>query len=214
MSSPKDSPMMNKQNASFGEVLRAVGQGLESLNVENFELQAEGDGYFVLGTPRSPSPGAVESGSMQPGVKNTLQNAWYSITDRVSHKVKASDAMPNVLRVLFTRDGIRRLQCEGEAKRSEESAGIPNLNKISQILRMVGEYIDAKSGRLISACKSQNWISFDYETVAHFRITKKWKVAELYEYWLEVSDQRQRRHDIVERELAGERRKPKAAPLG
>ena len=47
--------MMNKQNASFGEVLRAVGQGLESLNVENFELQAEGDGYFVLGTPRSRS---------------------------------------------------------------------------------------------------------------------------------------------------------------
>ena len=32
---------MTKQNASFGEVLRAVGQGLESL-VENFEFQGEG----------------------------------------------------------------------------------------------------------------------------------------------------------------------------
>jgi hypothetical protein len=31
---------MTKQNASFGEVLRAVGQGLESL-VENFEFQGE-----------------------------------------------------------------------------------------------------------------------------------------------------------------------------
>jgi hypothetical protein len=40
MSSPKDSPKMTKQNASFGEVLRAVGQGLESL-VENFEFQGE-----------------------------------------------------------------------------------------------------------------------------------------------------------------------------
>src|SRR5437867_12222567 len=75
MSSPKDSPKMTKQNASFGEVLRAVGQGLESLDVENFELEVEGDGYLALGTPREPSPGALESGSMQPGVKNTRQDA-------------------------------------------------------------------------------------------------------------------------------------------
>jgi len=201
MSSPKDSPKMIKQNASFGEVLRAVGQGLESLDVENFELQVEGDGYLALGTPR-----AVANRSTQRGMKVTFQNAWHIIADRISHH-NAADSKSNILRVLFTPEGIRRLECEGETKRNEDSAGIPNPNKISQILRMIGEYIDAKSGRFISACKQQDSILFDYETAARIRITKNWKLAELHEYWFQVSNQRQERQDIVERELGGDRGK-------
>jgi hypothetical protein len=206
MSSPNDSPKMIAQNASFGEVLRAVGQGLESLDVENFELQVEGDGYLALGTPRAPSPGAVANRSTQRGMKITFQNAWHIIADRISHH-NAGDSKSNILRVLFTPEGIRRLEREGETKRSEDSAGIPNPNKISQILRMVGEYIDAKSGRFISACKQQDAILFDYETAARIRITKNWKLAELHDYWLQLSNQRQERQDIVERELGGDRGK-------
>jgi hypothetical protein len=206
MSSPKDSPKMTQQNVSFGEALRAVGQGLESLDVENFELEVEGDGYLALGTPRAPSPGAVANRSTQRGMKVTFQNAWHIIAHRISHH-KAVDSKSNILRVLFTPEGIRRLECEGETKRSEDSAGIPNPNKISQILRMVGEYIDAKSGRFISACKQQDSISFDYETAAHIRITKNWKLAELHAYWLQLSNQRQERQNIVERELGGDRAK-------
>jgi hypothetical protein len=113
MSSPKDSPKMTKQNASFGEVLRAVCQGLESLDVENFELPVEGDGYLALGTPRAPSPGAVANRSTQRGMKGTFQNAWHIIADRISHH-NAADSKSNILRVLFTPEGIRRLKCEAK----------------------------------------------------------------------------------------------------
>ena len=202
---------MNPQTTtSFEEVLRAVGQGLQSLAVEDFELQVEGDGYLALGTPRAPSPGAVANRSTKPGMKVTFQNAWQIISERISH-FNAADSKSNFLRVLFTPEGIHRLQCEGETKRSEDSGGIPNLNQVSQILRMVGEYIDAKSGRFISASKQQDSISFDYETAAHIRITKNWRLAELYEYWLQLSKQRQKRHDVAERELAGERGKSATA---
>jgi hypothetical protein len=72
---------------------------------------------------------------------------------------------------------------------------------------MVGEYIDAKSGRFISACKQQDSILFDYETASHIRIRKNWKLAELHEYWFQLSSQRQERQDIVERELGSDRGK-------
>ena len=195
---------------SFEEALRAIGQGLQSLAVEDFELQVEGDGYLALGIPRSPSPGAVANQSTKPGMKVTFQNAWQIITERISRH-NAANSKSNFLRVLFTPEGIHRLQCEGKSKRSEDSGGVPNLNQVSQILRMVGEYIDAKSGRFISACKQQDSISFDYETAAHIRITKNWRLAELYEYWLQLSKQRQKRHDVAERELAGERGKSATA---
>jgi len=195
---------------SFEEALRAIGQGLQSLAVEDFELQVEGDGYLALGIPRSPSPGAVANQSTKPGMKVTFQNAWQIITERIS-RYNAANSKSNFLRVLFTPEGIHRLQCEGKSKRSEDSGGVPNLNQVSQILRMVGEYIDAKSGRFISACKQQDSISFDYETAAHIRITKNWRLAELYEYWLQLSKQRQKRHDVAERELAGERGKSATA---
>ncbi|HEY3168720.1 MAG TPA: hypothetical protein VGK57_15915, partial [Candidatus Binatia bacterium] len=76
---------MTQQNVSFGEALRAVGQGLESLDVENFELEVEGDGYLALGTPRAPSPGAVANRSTQRSMKVTFQNAWHIIAHRISH---------------------------------------------------------------------------------------------------------------------------------
>lgn len=210
MSEPKKSMKVNPQTTSFEEALRAVGQGLQSLAVEDFELQVEGDGYLALGTPRAPSPGTVTDRSTKPGMKVTLQNAWHIITEKIS-PYNAADSKSNFLRVLFTPEGIHRLQCEGETKRSEDSGGVPNLNQVSQILRMVGEYIDTKSGRFISACKQQDSISFDYETAAHIRITKNWRLAELYESWLQLSKQRQKRHDIAERELAGERGKSATA---
>ena len=42
----------NGAGISTGQELRAVGQGLESLDVEDFDLKAEGDGYFALATRR------------------------------------------------------------------------------------------------------------------------------------------------------------------
>jgi hypothetical protein len=45
----------NGAGISTGQELRAVGQGLESLDVEDFDLKAEGDGYFALATRRLPA---------------------------------------------------------------------------------------------------------------------------------------------------------------
>src|ERR1700752_4636137 len=120
----------SRTHASVGQQLRAVGQGLESLDVGDFELQAEDNGYFALGMPREPVKVAdATNGSMPNAVRNTLQNAWHSLISRGSADRKAGNSTSHVLRILFTPEGILKLEREGIAKRSETSAGIPNLNK-------------------------------------------------------------------------------------
>jgi hypothetical protein len=189
-------------SSSLGQELRAVGQGLESLDVEDFDLEAEGEGYFALGMPRS---GANAPSQPTPaGLKQAFQNAWQSFTGQVDKTDSASKTTAAALRVLFTPEGILRLEREGKAKRNEDSAGVPNLNKLAQILRMIGEYVDAKSGRLLKARKRRDRISFEYETASNKRTTEEWNLVQLYEFWLKASDQRQERYEVVRRELTGQ----------
>jgi hypothetical protein len=188
--------------ASVGQQLRAVGQGLESLDVVDFELQAEGDGYFALGMPRAPVKAAdATSRSTQNDLRSTLQNSWRGLITRGSANRKTANATSHVLRILFTPEGILKLEREGIAKRSETSAGIPNLNKLAQVLRMLGEYLETKSGRLLKASKRQDQLSFEYATGSSNLVKEEWKLSDLYEFWLEMSTQREERRNILERTL-------------
>ena len=95
-----------------------------------------------------------------------------------------------------------RLEYQGKLKRNTDSAGVPNLNKVSQVLRLVGECIDEKAGRLIAVEKCRDRISFEYDTDSHNHVREEWKLADLYEFWLDVSNRRHARYDIAERALA------------
>jgi hypothetical protein len=190
----KSNDVMQNDPVSLGQQLRAVGQGLESFEVEDFELQAEGDGYFVLGIPRV---------SNQAGGPSTLNKALHSLTRRSGADGKSAGS--KVLRILITPEGIRRLEQEGKAKRREDSAGIPSFTRLAQILRMIGEYIDLQSGRLLKACKQRDSISFEYETLSGDRSEEIWKLATLAEFWIRISNNRLERQVIFEQ-------RPNSAP--
>lgn len=196
-------------STSLGQELRAVGQGLESLDVEDFDLRAEGEGYFALGMPGAAASAPAPTSA---GLKQAFQNAWRSFTGQIDKTDTASETMSVVLRVLFTPEGILRLEREGKAKRNEDSAGVPNLTKLAQILRMVGEYVDARSGRLLKARKRRDRILFEYETGSNKHITEEWNLVQLYELWLKASDQRQERYEVVKRELSSKRETPSTRP--
>jgi len=180
---------------SMGRELRTVGQGLEALDVGDFDLKAEGDGYFALAIPHQPVTANHAAGN----VKKALQSAWLRVTGRRSFDRKLDEGAPGVFRVLFTPQGLLRLERAGRARRSASSAGIPNLKKLAQVLRMVGEHLDARSGRLLKVSKRGNWIAFEYTTVARRHRTEEWKISELYNLWLESSERREERATIVER---------------
>lgn len=189
--------------SSLGERLRTVGQGLESLDVEDFELRAEGDGYFALGIPRVPAKTDDAAARVKQGsVNHMLVKAWQNLIGRNSSDSNFSKPGSDVLRILFTEEGLLRLEHKGKAKRKGDSPGIPNLIKVPQVLRLVGECIDQKSGRFLAVNKRQDRISFEYVTASNNHVREDWKLADLYESWLDVSNRRHARYDVAERALA------------
>ena len=190
--------------SSLGQRLRTVGQGLETLDVEDFELRTEGDGYFALAIPRVPAKTAdADARVNQVGGNSVLQKAWHNLIGRNSTDNKLS-AGSDVLRVLFTAEGLLRLEQEGNAKRSGDSPGVPHLKKLAPILRLVGECIDQKSGRLFAVNKRQDRISFEYVTELHDHVRAGWKLADLYEVWFDVSNRRHARYDVAVRAMTFE----------
>jgi hypothetical protein len=197
----------------LGQRLRTVGQGLESLDVEDFELRAEGDGFFALGIPRVPAKtDDADDHVNRVGVNRALLKVWHNLIGRNSADGKFSKPGSDVLRILFTTDGLLRLEHEGKAKRNDDSPGIPNLYKLPQVLRLVGECIDQKSGRLVAVNKRRDRISFEYVTASYNDVREEWKLAELYEFWLDVSNRRHARYDVAERALAIEADTPRSEP--
>jgi hypothetical protein len=184
---------------TIGQELRTVGQGLESLDVEDFDLQCEGDGYFALGIPHTQGRNLETTRFGNIVALKLVRNAWERLSGENSSDRKLSDPGAGVLRISFTPEGLLRLEAAGITKRNPHARGIPDAQKLGQILRVVGEEIDAKSGRLLRIRKRRQRISFEYATRAEEHAIEEWKISELRELWLDASRQKREPANIVER---------------
>jgi len=192
MKSERATPTVkNRMAKSRGQELRAVGQGLESLDVEDFDLTADVEGYFALATRRVPAR------TTKAAVRKVVRIAWH----KFSGHNREIDAGPDVLRVVFTPDGIFRLEHTGRQRRKPQLGGLPDLTGLAQILRIVGERLDELSGRLIKVSKRGDKITIEYSSAANRLRTEEWKLSELAELWLNFCQRRRERSDAIEREL-------------
>jgi len=183
---------------TIGQELRTVGQGLESLNVEDFDVRCEGDGYFALAIRNEQARSSKVPRFDKVVTGKIIQNLWQNLTGKNSSDRKLSDPGADVLRILFTPEGLLRLEAAGITKRNPRGQGIPDSRKLGQILRIVGEGIDAKSGRLIRIRRRRQRISFEYATHAEAHAIEEWKLSQLAELWLDASKQRHDRAKIVD----------------
>lgn len=179
---------------SIAQELRAVGQGLESFDVEDFDLEGETGEYFALGV----SDLSVVT-ERKLNLKRLAEKLRRGFTGEHPSDRKLAEVGPEVLRILFTPEGILRLEAAGMAKRNSVSAGIPNFTKLAQALRMIGEYLDAKSARLLKVQKRGSYITFDYATADERCASEQWKLAKLYDQWVEISKQRREKSNLAQR---------------
>jgi hypothetical protein len=186
-------PSTHKDRAAkwTGRELRAVGQGLESLDVEDFDLTADGEEYFVLATRRVPTQ------TSKAALTKVIRIAW----QKFSGQNRQIDTAPGVLRVVFTPQGILRLERMGRQRRRPQSGGIPDLTRLAQILRIVGDRLHELSGRLVKLTKRGEKITIEYSSAANRRRTEEWKLFELYDLWLDLCRRRHERSNAIEREF-------------
>ena len=179
---------MSKAN-SYRRSLRAIGQGLEALCVEEFELEANNYHYVVHGHCKKVKNAAAAPKS------NLFKDAFLFF--RGNSKTHSATRTP-VKRILasFEFTGLRisgrdivRFERQGKAQGSN-AVGTLNPQSISQALRLAGSYLDHKKSRLMKlSWRSQSltmWRRDGFGVESREIFTP----ANLYDLWVHQYKQR------------------------
>lgn len=139
---------MSKGSNTYQRSLRAIGQGLEELCVEQFELEAGNYHYMVRG--RCKSTTKVEN----PPKSNLLKDA-FSFLRRHSKTHSATRTPVRKVLSSFEFTGLRltgkdiiRFERQGRAQITDATRTL-DPQSVSQMLRLAGAYLDHKKSRLL-----------------------------------------------------------------
>jgi hypothetical protein len=104
---------------SYSQTLRAIGQSLEELGVQDFQLWPKDENFIVRYTARGP-----------------VRRPWWKRVLR-----RPPEQEERSIEVHYTPKNILWLQIEGEGMRKRADQ-IPNYYRMSQTLRTIGAYLD------------------------------------------------------------------------
>ncbi len=163
----------------YAHCLRSIGQALERLNVDDFDMELEGESFLVRCSV--PWPGAPKP--EQPDQASLLRHIWgvlphdssLELSVRVTSRFKATD-----VDLQYTLKDVNRLDAEGKARRGErrEEFHAPSL---SQFLRAVGAYVGQKPARLVKLSRRGESISIQYEDSNGEKTDESLTVDDLYD---------------------------------
>ena len=155
---------------TYTQLLRPVGQALESLQIESFSLTMDGDAVAVRGRKRRD----------QTVDKLSPRGFWQLFRSSRADEIDEWEAVE----LRYTPEQLSHMDEEGRSKRGDLSS--PNAHSVSQIVRAVGALVDQKQARLVSLRKDQEKIEIQYESPLKGRTTEDFSVATLYEYWVRM----------------------------
>lgn len=157
----------------YAQSLRAIGQALETLNLGDFSVEPDGDGYRVIGATVTRNLGVVKSGgkavtSIEPSVRGTAMDLSYSPID------------------------VERLEREGQAQRLN-THGTTDSSRLSQALRAIGSYLNQKYSRMLRLSRRGESFEVIYESSVGSRYSEYFTAADLYNLWVRFYLQRSAR---------------------
>ena len=170
------------QSAPLARRLRAVGQALEALRVQDFELRVSGGDYLVRGSQATPA--APPPQTSQPARRGALGSLR-----RILGGVEPIDLEPPTppraqesqqLELRFTADDIAKLEQQGQSRR-QASPGMPDLHSLPQVLRTIGDYLDRQGHELARVVKQGQNITIEHDMPDSQRSVEERTASSLYD---------------------------------
>jgi hypothetical protein len=161
---------------TYTQPLRAIGQALELLKVDSFDMQPEGEDFLVRGKTSIPE---------QPSVEDKLRLIWGALPKERALESGMKPATVTRLDLRYTPKDVERLEQEGQAKRMNARA-IADANSLSQLLRTIGAYIGLKRARLLKMSWNGITITLIYETSSGRLTDEELTVSDLYDVWVRM----------------------------
>jgi hypothetical protein len=166
--------------ANYAHPLRTIGQDLEALHVDSFEMEREGDDYLIRSTVEVPPP---EDPLPETNKEQNLRSVLRKMLGR-SFEPKEPPPPPPApvdIELRYTPKDIERLEREGQDRRRDPHR-IPDTYSLPQILRAVGTYVSRKGARLCSISMQNQSLTIQYETGGSSRNTEVLTVSSMYDF--------------------------------
>jgi len=141
--------LMTPPTLSYAQSLRVIGQALEALSIDTFELEKRGEEYIVR-VERSESAGKL----------SWEESFLKSIAEKIWGSGDSAKEIANPVR--FAGSDVDRLEAEGRSKRGKPNA-MPDTNKLSLSLRVLGDYLDRKQARDFAVSWSTHLVTVSYD---------------------------------------------------
>jgi hypothetical protein len=173
----------------YPQPLRAIGQALEVLNIQDFEMEPAGEDYFVRG--RIPVANKRFNGDQ--GSADKLQAVWGTQPERDGplgeREGRRDPGLLSQVELCYTTQDVERLEEEGRARR-RSSEKMPDAASLSQVLRCIGAYLNHKRARLCKIIREIDCVAIEYETSLGSKMKESLAVKDLYDLWVRMYLQR------------------------
>ncbi|MGH7847549.1 MAG: hypothetical protein ACREQW_20595 [Candidatus Binatia bacterium] len=174
----KASRVFDKQDdiagaAGCARALRVIGQALEDLEIEHFNLECAGREFAVHGEARALAPSLV---------RIKIKMFWRNLQDRylgAENSRERSSQPRQSAHFSYTHEDIDRLDQEHKTRGLAEE-NKPDLYGLPEMLRLVGNYVDRK-GHLVRVSRFGRQLSIHYVTDRGETKIEEHDVAALYD---------------------------------
>ena len=174
----------------YAQPLRAIGQALEVLNIQDFEIETAGEDYFVRGH----MPRANNKFIGDPAGGEKLNAIWGTLPvqdDLGETGERASDMLPRI-ELCYTARDVERLEEEGRSHRGRSRAAA-DAASVSQVLRCIGAYLNQKRARLCKITRDVDHLMVEYDSSIGSRRKEAFAPNDLYDLWVRMYLQRSTR---------------------
>jgi hypothetical protein len=166
----------------YAQPLRAIGQALETLNIQSFEMEPVGDDFFVRGNVPVTSP----------QLRQTIWGKFPSENGEKREDNATELKVDSPVELLYELKDIERLEEEGRSRRINPH-GTANPTSLSQVLRCIGAYLNQKRARLLKLSREAESVLVEYETSLGTNMKEMLSASELYDLWVRMYLQRAER---------------------
>ena len=165
----------------YAALLRPIGQTLENLRIESFTVITDGDGFIVRDKTRN----RAQLTPREKAFLSTLSSSQPAATGK-------QDALKQAFGIVewhLTHADIERLDSEGRRHRRDAEQPSDS-HSVSQILRVIGEMVDQKRGRLITVSKIDELVTVEYLSSDRYLVTENYNLPMIYNFWVRAYKKR------------------------
>jgi hypothetical protein len=167
---------------NYSRILRVVGQKLEPLRPETYEVVCYGNCYLVRCRVKEVSQGSKEKEKKVRGLSAFLRLWKEPDNPTTGGKLDAGTSM-NV-EFLYSLEELSRQDEERQAPRRAVNE-MPDPYSLSNILRAIGAFLDRKPDiKLLFASNRGQDIVILYETKQGVRNLEEYPISTIYEFWV------------------------------